>query len=405
MSAELTPLRWPGNWKDASALTLLDDTPVNCLVADKGAVPESVAAQARQKGLPVVDPAAPPAYVFITKGEWPGVEAVQGDTVVAGPTGNPWVDSNGWRIRLESVRHPGARVWVDARPKGPVSRDSYPLALADSAAYGGRWIISLDDRFAAEVAQGKADALAAWKKITAAAKFFADRKAWCAYEPEAVVGIVSDFAGDNEYMGSELLNLVARTNQQYRVLLKDKLSPASFANLRAVIYADVTAPGPAVANGIMAFVRAGGLLITHPKWGIVPGMRASNQDNDRYIWRTSGKGRIAFAKSEFDDPWAIAQESVLLISHRYDLLRFWNGGSVGSYFKMAPDRKRALVQMLFYADRGPEDTGVRVAGNYRSGKLWTLDGKDSKITIVPQKDAVELHLPTVAQYAAAELEV
>jgi len=78
---------------------------------------------------------------------------------------------------------------------------------------------------------------------------------------------------------------------------------------------------------------------------------------------------------------------------------------VGSYFKMAPDRKRALVQMLFYADRGPEDTGVRVAGNYRSGKLWTLDGKDSKITIVPQKDAVELHLPTVAQYAAAELEV
>jgi hypothetical protein len=47
---------------------------------------------------------------------------------------------------------------------------------------------------------------------------------------------------------------------------------------------------------------------------------------------------------------------------------------------------------------------VRVAGNYRSGKLWTLDGKTSSIEMVPQKDAVELHLPAVAQYAAAELE-
>ena len=77
---------------------------------------------------------------------------------------------------------------------------------------------------------------------------------------------------------------------------------------------------------------------------------------------------------------------------------------MGSYFTMAPDRKRALVQMLFYADQGPEEAGVRVAGNYRSGKLWTLDGKSSSIEMVRQKDAVELHLPAVAQYAAAELE-
>ena len=99
------------------------------------------------------------------------------------------------------------------------------------------------------------------------------------------------------------------------------------------------------------------------------------------------------------------QTCALPICHRYDLLRFWNGGSVGSYFSMAPDRKRALVQALFYAGRGPEESGVRVAGNYRSGKLWTLDGKDSSLTMVPQKGGVELHLPAVVQYAAAELEV
>ena len=252
---------------------------------------------------------------------------------------------------------------------------------------------------------GKAGAAASWKKLIAAARFFESRKACAAYAPEAVVGIISDFTGDNDYMGCELLNLVARTNQQYRILLKNKLSPASFANLKGVIYADATAPGPAVKRSIMAFVQAGGLLITHPKWGLAPGLPAGNQDNERYSWRTWGKGRIAFAKSEFDDPWVIAQESVLLISHRYDLLRFWNGGSVGSYFTMAPDRKRALVHILFYADFGPEGSGVRVAGNYRSGKLWTLDGKNSSVDMVPQKDSVELHLPAIAQYAAAELEL
>ncbi|MCX6627317.1 MAG: hypothetical protein NTW28_06780 [Candidatus Solibacter sp.] len=403
MSVELNPMRWPGNWKDASALAFLNETPINCLVAEKGALPESVAARAKEKGLTVVDPAAPPAGIFIAEGVWPGVQAQETSTT-AGPTGNPWVDSNGWKVRLEQARHPAARVWVDARPKGQVFPDAYQTALADSAVYGGRWIVSLDDQIAAAMAQGKAGAVAAWKKIAAAARFFEDRKAWSAYTSEAVVGIMSDFTGDNEFMGGELLNLVARTNQQYRVILKNKLSPASFANLKAVIYGDATAPTPAVKNNIMAFVQGGGLLITNPKWGIAPGMRASNQDNERYVWRTSGKGRIAFAKTEFDDPWVIAQESVLLISHRHDLLRFWNGGAVGSYFTMAPDRKRALVHMLFYADRGPDEVGVRVAGNYRSGKLWTLDGKQSAIEIIPQRDAVELHLPAAAQYAAAELE-
>jgi hypothetical protein len=63
------------------------------------------------------------------------------------------------------------------------------------------------------------------------------------------------------------------------------------------------------------------------------------------------------------------------------------------------------VQILFYAGFGPEESGVRVAGNYRSAKLWTLDGKSSSIDMMSQKDAVELHLPAVAQYAAVELEL
>jgi len=296
---------------------------------------------------------------------------------------------------------------VDAKPAAGRAflAASYPRAIADCGAYGGRWIVSLDEALAAGIAQGNADALAAWKKIAGSARFFNDRKAWSGYAPVAVLGIVSDFSGDNEFMGQELLNLVARTNQQSGIILKDKVSASSFAGLRGVIYADAKPPEANLRSRIMAFVQSGGALITGPNWGPAPGTPARGQNQPGYVLRESGKGRVAFAREEFSDPYALANESVLIVSHRYDSVRFWNAGSAGSYVTAAPDGKRAVVHMLFYTDRATAPVTVRVAGSYRKGMLRTLDGPEPRpIEMDLQEDAVELHLPTVSQYAAAELE-
>ena len=155
----------------------------------------------------------------------------------------------------------------------------------------------------------------------------------------------------------------------------------------------------------MAFVQSGGTLITGPNWGTAPGTRAAGADLPGYGWRSVGKGRLAVAEKEFDDPYTLANDAVLIVSHRYDSVRLWNAGSAGSYYTAAPDGKRAVVQMLFYTDRAATSVTARVAGKYRTGKLWTLDGRGPvAIEMDLQKDAVELHLPTVFQYAAAELE-
>jgi hypothetical protein len=220
-----------------------------------------------------------------------------------------------------------------------------------------------------------------------------------------VLGIVSDFSGDNEFMGQELLNLVARTNQQSAVILKDKASAASFAGLRAVVYADGKPPEAALRSRIMAFVRSGGTLITGPNWPEPPDQAGTGPDLPGYWWLDESKGHVALAKKEFDDPYALANDATLIVSHRYDSVRFWNAGSAGSYYTVSPDGKRAVVQMLFYNDRVAASVTVRVAGRYRTGKLWTLDAPEpSRMEMDLQKDAVELHLPTVSQYAAAELE-
>jgi hypothetical protein len=94
------------------------------------------------------------------------------------------------------------------------------------------------------------------------------------------------------------------------------------------------------------------------------------------------------------------------MSHRFDLLRFWNVGAVGSYFTIAPDRRRGVIQMLFYAAAYFGNPSIRVSGRYRSARLRTLSRPETDaVEMEQQGDAIELHLPPVSQYAAVELEL
>jgi hypothetical protein len=407
MTVEWTPFRWPAAWTDPSALSLLRGTPINYLVIDSAPSLDAVRAQARQDGLRVADPAAMPDGITVVKGDWAGVRMGGRDGASAGPTGVPWVNSNGWAVRLARALHPRSAVWVQSTPEekvvNPVS--SYLVTLADTAAHGGRWIIALDGALAGRLASRDAAAMGTWKRLCDTARFFAAHQDWAACEAEATIGVISDFTGANEFFGGELLNLLARAGQHYRILLKDEVTAASLRGLRAVIYADAT-PAPAPLLGqILNFARAGGLLITHAKWGSPAGAPAAAEDHPRFALHTEGKGRIAIAKDADPDPYIWANDSAVLVSHRYDLVRFWNGGATASYYTMAADRKRAIVHLLFYANRGPEEASVRVAGPYRSARIWNAATSEAQsVKMITQKDAVEVHLPPVSQYVALELE-
>lgn len=410
-------MRWPSGWRDPSALTLLNGTCINYLLMDKSAALESVAAEAQKNGISVGGPDSLPPGVSLVPGEWPGIQLSPSgkvDTVAAGPTGAPWVDSNGWKIRLTAALHPETTVWVDAPPKGPrLFPQSYVVAVADSAARGGRWVISLDDQLAAGIAGQTPAALATWKRITAAAGFFDTHRSWPAYLPAAPIGVISDFAGPNEFLGQELLNLLDRTNEQYRIIPKAKVSATTINGLAAVLYLDAGAPSPDMRKLILAFVEAGGMLITGPEWRGLPGSPAKSDEHPRFGSRLLGKGRIAIAKAGLSDPYLLANDSVILVGHRYDLIRSWNGGAVGPYLTGTPDRKRALAQILFYSEHGPNlqrggrgnEITVWISGRYRAAQLWTLDQTTSRpVEMEHTEDGVELRLPAVSEYAAVELE-
>ena len=181
MTAEWTPMRWPAAWKSLSSFDLVRGTAVNCLILDKGGDLATVAARAAEAGFEVIDPASQPPGIKTVKGLWPGIRLSRSGSndATAGPTGEPWVDSNGWRVRLAQALNPSVNIWVDAMPQNArLSPEAYVIAIADSAAPGGRWIISLDDNIAAGLLDHEPQAVEAWRRLNAAARFFGSRKGW-----------------------------------------------------------------------------------------------------------------------------------------------------------------------------------------------------------------------------------
>lgn len=426
------PLRWPGDWQDPSLVDLLRQTPINCLVVSGGERNlKPLMERARAAGLAVVAPesagqAGVPAIPWTERSKvpwtaaapvvgigdnvWPGIPARAGGGADAGPTGVPWVDSNGWFIQLARARAPSKTFWLacDPPPKAQFLRAaSYLLAVADAETYGARWVISLDGRLRAGLAAKESQALDTWKQLAGALAFFKARRGWNQYRPLGVMAVISDFAGPNEELAGEILNLAARRPLPIRIFEKSRSVKASFAGLKAIIYPDQQPPGPELLKKLMAFGRNGGLLIAGPKWpALEEGALAAGDAYGRFHVRALGKGRLASAKEDLLDPYLLVMDSHLLLSHRQDLLHFFNAGTTNSYYTASPDGRQALVQIVNYAMRAAgHPISFSTQERYRAARMWTLESATPvTLEVQPAGRGSDVHLPPLPVYAAIELE-
>jgi len=382
-------------------LSLLQATPIRHLLVDS-AVP-GLADAAGRAGLAVVEPQTLPHGVTLVKGPWPGIRVSHagGDRAAAGPTGEPWVDSNGWRIKAARAQHPEGPVWVDAKPQpSRSSKEDYTLAFADAAAHGAQWIIALDDELAAGVVAKKPEAIATWQRIVQAAAFFATDPA--GYNDQAVIGVLSSFAGPRAFT-DEVLNNLARTRQQYQALACQSINDASLAGLKGIIYTDAAEPPANVRKLVLDFVNSGGMLITGAAWGSLPKGEAQ-QSHPRFLVRKSGNGAIAVGAT-FSDPYRVPNDAVVLVSHRHDIVRFFNSGAITPCLARSADKRRTTLHTVFYSLRPVEDTSVWVKGSYRAARIRTCAQPQPQNIKLQTRDAgMEIHLPAVAQYAMIELE-
>lgn len=423
---QLSPFRWPPAWQDPRLVGLLEGGPINCVVLDESAAPDgTVAEAARQAGLLVrplsslgVAPLAEVKWrssaplVALSGLVWPSIKVAPRESnaqAAAGPTGAPWIDSNCWVIRLARVRDPGKPIWLEfAPPADQVAPNAAALsvAIADSAAAGARWIVSLGERMSKGLAGGNTDAVNAWRGMLGTLRFFEKHREWGAYEPWGSLGVLSTFAGDNDFMGKELLNLAARRNLLYRILDRSGGVNQSLGGLKAVVYVDRERPSPEWKARLAAFGRGGGLLIVPRALAVeFPGEKALRCPVVGYRLQTFGKGSVAAPTRDWDDPFFLAADVHNLVSRRNDPLVLFNARSLWEHYSVTPGGRSELLQLVGFTGRNNNSVSIAMARPSSSAALYVPE-QETPTTLKPEKvdGRMEYHLPSFSSYAALEFQ-
>ncbi|MGD0500263.1 MAG: hypothetical protein ABSC23_17725 [Bryobacteraceae bacterium] len=449
-------------WYDPATLSLLDGTPVNCLLltlsagADpqiekrQGQLVKEYARRAHERGIAVVGlayPGADPAAVaaaagdaqlegIALEGEFPGglafaerlekilrgansaavvipiapspllrrttwpVMAVEGvspgvgkadDSAVAGPTGGVWLDSNMWLARSF---HAGAGrpVWISHRPR-PGSPGIYARSIADAAAAGAHWIVTLDDDLRAGLLRREAGAMAEWRGIASDLAFFESRPEWRGFAPFGKVGIVLDASGPAAAESEEYMNLVARRRIPYRVLYRADVGAATLAGLRAALAFDLAPATEAERTTLRAFAAQGGLVLTGPSWGGAP-------KDQSYTVLAEGEGEIAVYKDNAPDPQSVARDLSDLIPDPELGVSIANSPSVLSYVSTSGDGAQMLIQLVNYATEPAQSMDVWVTGQVRSARLHVPNGPSVELQLKRSGGQTEIAVPQLAAYGA-----
>jgi hypothetical protein len=334
---------------------------------------------------------------------------MHGDVAIAGPTGIPWVNSNGWFSLLAHQLGKGKTFWLDIDP--PHSLPShyspdYCLALADCQVYGSRWVISLDDTLRLGMMRKDSAAISLWERVVAAVSFFKEHEEWSRFQPAGRLAVTSDFRGENEGFAGEILNLLSRRHVQYKIIERSRLPSSSLEGLKALAWVDPAQPDSESRSMLLAFVTRGGLLVASPSWPVPEGRVMAGDFSDRYELRTVGQGRVAVARQEWQDPYQVAGDIHLLLSRRNDVVRLYNPDATNCYCSYDPTSGRGLVQILNYSSSGPAHfVTLWVQIQNRPARLWTLDANQPiSIPGISADEAVEFNMPDVSVYSALEFE-
>lgn len=454
-------------WSDPAMLRLLDRTPINCLVVDWAAGGPTDAAQqtalqplieaGRRKGIsfvgrvttkdglsaiasaghaaglealllpgPVPENLALPAIalfprdnvdwdhvtgIFALNGNaWPGVgspAAQQADTASAGPTGAPWVDSNGWVSLLAQGMAPGKTLWLEVDPPQstkilPVEK--YSLTVADARASGSRWIIDLDEPMRAALAVRSPRIVAAWNQIAAMNAFFDKHPQWAVSQSVGVLTVISDFRGDNAGMSNEVINLLKRQHVPFVVADRKRPLASSIAGKRAVLWVDDAEPTAEQHRQLMQFVAQGGMVIASKYWGpkgATPHRKNWLFDYDIY---SSGKGSIVVATGGFSDPFQLGKDTHLLVGREHDPFRLYNPGTTSCFIGSEPSAHKEIVQVLNY-DAPHQVPFLTLWINHAASAatLWNVANSIS-LKSIPESDGTSFDLPPVSVYYAVEIE-
>jgi hypothetical protein len=335
-------------------------------------------------------------------------ENMDGDTASAGPTANPWADSNGWLTLLARNMASGKALWLEIDPPDSAEMlraEDYRLAIADSRVYGSRWVVSLENQMRIALLKKDQTAMKSWKRICETLSFFESHAEWNAYEPMGVLGVVSDFKGRDRYTSQQLLNLLDRRQVPFVVVDRTRPLPTPDVWQKGIFWVDDEPPDSGQKKLLLAFAQQGGVVIAASYWG-PPGLSSFKEDwLYGYSIYNVAKGRFVVADGGFPDPYQLSRDAHLLVSRKNDFVRLYNPGTTKYYSSIDSGRKTQVIQMLNYSTEAASYVTLWVDMKAGSARLWSPETRSSPaMEVVSAYEGSGFDLPSFPVNCAVEIE-
>lgn len=333
-----------------------------------------------------------PAPIIAIEGVAPSGRNLSEMGIRGAPSSEPWIESNMWLMR--SFDFPRSRpVWISSQLEN-ASTLEYARAVADAAAAGGHWVVSLDDGLRTKLRAGDSSALETWRRLSSYLKFAESHPEWQGFAPYGNVGIVLDAASTNPDVTDEYLKLVGRRQVPYRVIARSGMNAAAVANFRALLATALDPPSSAERKLLQEFAENGGVLIAGPSWGGAPKTEAFTEIS-------AGKGRILVYKDP--DPEAVARDLKELLSDDELGMVPFNVPSVITYTSGGGPGQALVVQLVNYFDHPVEAITLRVAGKFRSARLETPEGPALDLQVRQAEGRTEVTIPKLLLWSAISM--
>jgi hypothetical protein len=442
--ASWVPARW--NWTNPKTLDLLSDTPINCLLLNSY-TPE-FAASAAERGIvtlavlkPGADPAeparkaihagiqgivlegefpkgtaarvrdaladshaivveltsrarmplgGPDAIIGTYQGVWPGIQVLENGAAKAAPSGSPWIDTNTGFIR--SVRAWGrAAVWLGYLPPlhTVITGERYGEAISDAEMAGARWIVALDDDFAARLERGDAVTLKDWRGMAQVLQFYESHPEWRELQPFGKLAVVQDKS--DALLSGGILDMISAKQTPVHAIPGQRLTAESLNGASMAVDVAGYSLTPGQHQILKDFARAGGTVLTAP-----PGWKGQS---------ALGSDQITLDKAELDRLNDIWHDVQTMIGHKNLGVRLFNVASMLSNVLATPDGKQIVVQLVNYSAYPIENITVQIVGSFKHARLIAPDGIQKDLEVyTPDEGGTGVDIDRVSACAAIRLD-
>jgi hypothetical protein len=370
------------------------------LVLEGQFAPEYLAALRKAAGsMPVIEIAKDaarwrwtPASVIVASGVPPSARNLSEMGIRGAPSSEPWIQSNLWLVR-SLLPSPGRSVWVNSQVEKSSSID-YARAVADAAAAGGRWIVSLDDSFRTKLKAREASALEAWRRLSIYLKFAESSVNRPSLAPYGNVGIVLDPASANREVADEYLNLATRRQIPCRLLARSELNGTAIVSFRALLATDLDPPTTTERKLLQDFAEGGGLVVVGPSWGDAP-------KTEPFAEIPTGKGRVVVYRDL--DPETVARDLKELLSDDDLGVVPFNVPSIITLASGGRPGQPLNIQLVNYFDHPVEAVTLRVAGKFSSARLETPEDVAIDLPLRDADGRTEVTIPRLSLWGTVSM--